>query len=1188
MKRKLLMMLGLLLSLVFVHPAFSQEKITLQRALTEIQKAYGTKFSYQEELVSNVNVSLKLPLNTSEPLESVLKQVLYPNKMLFLYVQKNYYTIIRDSREDKEQEEIIRKNIPEPNYRTITGKVTDAKGMPLISATVIPEGLGIRYGATTSSDGSYTLRLLQEAQALVVTHIGMQPKKILLGKGNTANIIMEDDLNQLKEVEVFSMGYTKLPKDRITGAGELLKGKDIKAVPAVNLLEKLEGLATGVQVDLRQNTIRIRGVNSFTTSSAEPLIVVDGFPVMDTQDRKGNLSDLSPGSNSSGGAILNRYNPDDIESITILKDAAAASIWGARAGNGVIVIETKRGKNGPPVISFSTSLSVSAPADLKRLNTMNSAQYIDLEREVKELGFITDPAIQQSWQTFNSNPPLGEALEWMFKVDRGTATVAERDAALARLSLIDNKSQIRDLLLQNAVSQQYNLSLSGGSGKSSYYVSGNYTRDMPILRKNLGQSYFLTSNLSNKLFADRLSLNMGINYTYSNSLNNPTAANSIGTNTMGLRPYELLRDENGNNILRSIRFRDEVAQDFLNKGYLPWTYSALDEMNATDYQTTSNRFRFNMDANTKIAEGITLGVLGSLQRSIELTENANSADSYETRNMVNYATTIDPATGKRVYGIPSGGTLSLLNYEGWEYNLRSQLNVDKNIGELVNLTFLAGAEIRQTRYQSSNQMRYGFNPDTYSSLVINPTVPYENVEGWSSNIGYNDVLRKSVNRALSYYSNAALSFLNNKYVVSGSLRFDDFTLTGASRNQRGKPLWSAGFKWNAKSEKFMEHVNWLDALAFRMTYGVSGTLPTSIGNVVVINASVDNNTNEQTASIARPANNQISWEKVKTFNLGTDFSVLKGRVSFSVDVYNKRVSDILYTLPFNPTYGWSSLQFNSASMKAHGFELGIKTDVIKNKDYGWTSLFNFSYNTNEVTDDRFKKNTTSNLVESGAPTVGLPLDYMYAYRWAGLDEKGQSQVYKKNGEIVPYTSGNNLLNAEDLVYEGRRTAPYFGAFNNDFRYKQFNLGVRIAYAMGNVLRRPSADNYPDYVGYRGVIGSQKDLANRWKQAGDERFTNVPGLANISYNSIQRYVNSDLLTISGSYIRLQQITLGYTAPADLLKGTPFKSASINASVRNLGLIWTKNKDGVDPVYVVTNNYSNLPPAKAFFISINTSF
>ena len=1187
MKKKLLLLFTLLYCIAFSHRAIAQQKISLQQALTEIRKVYGTKFSYQTELVDGIQVTLKTPLSKTEPVESVLKKILYPNGFLFLYVQENYFTLVRDNRVKEGNSSEDTRYIPEPNYRTITGIITDEKRKPVAGATVMPEGAGQRQAVFTSSDGRFTLRLLQKADALVVSYVGMVPRKIPLGSNNVVNVSLDQEQNMLEEVAVLSNGYTKLPKDRLTGAASLITAEDIKEVPAINILEKLEGITPGMQVDLRKNTIRIRGVNSFGANTPQsPLIVIDGFPVTETDDKRANLSDMT--FSSSGSSVLNRYNPEDIESITVLKDGAATSIWGAKAANGVIVIETKKGRNGPPTINVGANLSVSAPADLNQLKTMNSAQYIDLERELKALGFVTDNATKPSWSPFNSNAPFGEALEWMFRVDRGTATAEQRDAALARLSAIDNKSQIRDLLMQQAVSQQYNLSISGGSNKSTYYLSTNYTKDIPVFKKNLGESFFINTSITNKLFNDRINLSLGMNYNYSSSVNNQAGVNAIGGNNMGLRPYELLQDENGNNISRSIRFRDEVAADFASKGYLPWTYSALDDLNATDNVSRSNRLRFNMNIDTKIVDGITFAISGALQRNLEDTENVSDPNSYYVRNLVNYGTTVSGTTGKLIYGVPNGGVLGLSNYDGWEYNIRGQVNVNKNIGRFANLTFLAGTEMRQTKYHSSTQTRYGFNADTYSNLTVNPTVNYATVDGYSSSLGNSDVLRKNINRALSYYSNAALSFAGSKYVLSGSVRFDDFTLTGAARNQRAKPLWSTGFKWNTLSEKFMQNVNWLSGLAFRVTYGVGGTLPQSSGNVVVLNTSTDNLTNEQTAYISSPANNQISWEKVKTFNLGTDISVFRNRLSFNFDVYNKKTSDILYSLPYNPTYGWTYLQFNSASMKSHGIDLGVKAELIKQRDYSWTTLFNFSYNTNEVTDDRFKKVTTFNLVSSSTPTVGLPTDYMYAYRWAGLDAKGQSQIYNKAGEIVSAATGNNMITADDLVYQGRTTAPYFGAFNNDFRYRNFNLGVRISYSMGNVLRRPSVQNYPTYTPYSGTIGSQSDLANRWRQPGDEAITNVPGLQYITDNSLNRYINSDLLTISGSYIRLQQISLGYNAPADILKGTPFKSANVSGSVRNLGLIWRKNKDGVDPSYVFTNNYNNLPPAKAFFLSINASF
>ncbi len=1188
MKPKLLL---LLLCLLAYAGGYAQKRVSLAQALSEVTRIYGTKFSYEEGLLKQAQVPADVqPKDKKKPIESVLKELLYPNGFLFLYVQNNYYTIIRDSRGAKDNDGDSR------FWKVLSGNVKDAKGQPLVGVTVLPDGYAVRNGVTTSSDGQFTIRLQHPAEALIFSYVGMEPQRRVIGSNTEINVTMGEAFNLIEDVEVVSTGYQTIAKERATGSFSRISAKDLKEVPSINILERIEGIAPGVQVDVRNNTIRIRGINSFGSSTREPLIVVDGFPMTENVDSRFKLTKQVSGQ-AAGGAILSTINPEDIQNITVLKDAAAASIWGAQAANGVIVIETKRGKSSVPTINFSSNLSVSAPANYKSLDRMSSAEYIELEQELKDRGYYADNILQDSWMNFNQKAPFGEALEWMFKVDRGTATEAERDAALARLGQIDNSDQIRDYLLQNSTSQQYNLSVTGGTNKNTYYVSGNYSKDIPVFKGNKGESFSFTSNLTNQLFNDRVRLATGINYNYGNSINNQASVNAIGGTTLGLRPYELLKDESGNILTRNLLFRDEVMQDFMNKGYLDWSYNPINELDATNYNGQSNSVRINMDINTKINSWINFSVSGQVQRNLEETENIDQLDSYSMRNQINTGTSINSTTGKLVYGVPVGGKLQSSNYSGWQYVVRSQFNVDKGFGSLKehNLTVIGGVEARQNKYRMIGQSYYGYNDDTYNVATINPTVSYETVQGWSSTIGGSNSFQKSVSRGLSYYANGAGAFFNNKYVLSGSVRFDDMTVLGARRDQRAKPLWSVGAKYDIKREDFLKEVSWVDALGLRLTYGVNGTMPTTAGALTVITTSMDNETNETTAAIQSPANTQIGWEKVRSVNMGIDFSTLRNRLSFTFDYYKKNTSDILYMLPFNPTYGWTQLTFNSASMKAHGIDLGVRAEWLRSQDFGWNTVVNFSYNTNEVTDSRFEQSTlTSSWISGSTPTVGMPVGYLYAYRWAGLDENGQSTIYNKDGGIITSDQFNSVITTDDLHYMGRTTAPYFGGVLNNFRYKEFTLGVRISYELGHVIRRQSVQNYPSYSvtsgSYSGVIGSQKDLAYRWRQPGDELLTNVPGLVNDNNqsNSIARYKDSDLLVISGSHVRLQQINLGYNVPTRVLKSTPFRSLSVNASVRNLGLLWRANKDGLDPQYLSTSNYNNLPPVKQFFFSINTSF
>ncbi|MGE8422535.1 MAG: TonB-dependent receptor plug domain-containing protein, partial [Sphingobacterium siyangense] len=622
MKTKLLVPIVCLMS---TTGSFAQKRASLGQALSEVTRIYGTKFSYEEGLIrdSFVNSDL-IPKNKRIPVETVLKELLYPNNYLFLYVQNNYFTIIRDNRDKRSKDD------DGLYWKTITGFVKDNKGTPLVGVTVMSDGHAVRTGVTSSSDGGYTLRLTEPADALIFSYMGMEPQRRVIGSSNQINVTMEQVVSVLDDVEVVSMGYTKIPKETATGSFGNVTAKQLQETPAINILERIQGLVPGMYVDPRTNNIQIRGINSFGTGGTpkEPLIVVDGFPMAETVDAQFSLTNKG-NTQSSGGAVLSRINPNDIESITVLKDAAASSIWGAKAANGVIVIETKKGRVTPTSINFGTSLSIASPADLNKMDRMSSSQYIDLEKQLVEEGFIADNIEKNSWDAFNSSKPHSESLEWIFRAIRGTATEQERDAALSRLASTDNRNQIKDYLLQKATSQQYNLSISGGANKSTYFVSTNYTKDVPVFRANKAESFNTTANLTNMLFNDRVKLATGITYNYGNSIGNSAVINALSSNISsgGLLPYDLLKDENGNNIRRYIQFRPEVSQDFENKGYMDWAYNPIEELTAANYNNQNHGLRMHMDINTKLTSWADLSVMGQWQRQLNNTENVDGVNS---------------------------------------------------------------------------------------------------------------------------------------------------------------------------------------------------------------------------------------------------------------------------------------------------------------------------------------------------------------------------------------------------------------------------------------------------------------------------------------------------------------------------------------------------------------------------------
>lgn len=1179
MKPKLLL---LLLCLLAYGGSYAQKRVSLAQALSEVTRIYGTKFSYEEGLLKQAQVPADMqPKDKKKPIESVLKELLYPNGFLFLYVQNNYYTIIRDSRGAKDN------NGDDRFWKVLSGNVKDAKGQALVGVTVLPDGYAVRNGVTTSSDGHFTIRLQEPAEALIFSYVGMEPQRRVIGSDTEINVTMGEAINLIEDVEVVSTGYQKISKERATGAFGQVTSKDLKEVPAINIMERLEGMIPGVQVDLVKNNITVRGVNTFGTSEGirNPLIVIDGFPAIDQ-----NLVDNT--AQFANNSILNRFNPADIESITVLKDAAAASIWGSQAANGVIVIETKKGRASEPTISFNTSLSTSAPADLNNINRMSARDYVELEKELFDYGWMQDPEIwNPSWMPFNTNKPTSEAIQWMYKAQKNLISRQELDSQLERLSNVDNTSQIRDNLFQNALSQQYNLSLSGGNARTTYLVSGNYSNDVPVFKSNKAQSFFVNSNVTTNFLNQRLRLSTGMNYVYTRSYTNQAASNTLGNASEALRPYELLLDDQGNKVRKALKFTDAVLNDLHTIGLYDWTYNPIDELDYNKYNTGDNRFRINSQLGAKINSWASVSLSGMLQRTLAETSQLDELKSYSMRDFLNYYSTVNFENETFTRNFVQGGRLLLRNENSTLYNVRLQGNIDKSWGDLINLNMLIGSEIGSQTGINYAQTRYGFNEDTYTSAAYNQLGSFMGIEGWQQGLSVSDgsVGRPNI-RKMSYYTNGALSFLNGKYVVSASARFDDLTLVGISRAKRAKPIWSSGVKWNLKSEPFLQNQLWLNALNLRITYGVGGTVPAAGSNATVINIEGRNNqTGEIPASISEPRNPQVSWEKVYTQNYGVDFSVFNNRLNVNFDIYKKHSKDILHNFPYNATYGWNTLQYNGGTMESNGIDLGVSGSVIKKQNFSWNAMFNFSYNTNKVTDSRFEVTDVSQYI-NGTLLSGEALDYMYAYKWAGLDETGQSQVYKANGEIIKSTQGGrNLFLKEDLVYMGRKTAPYFGGFMNSFSYKGINLGVRISYEMGHVRRIESFGNYPQYQGTQyGVIGTNNMQVDRWRNPGDEAITNVPGLKNINTNSFNRFRDSELLVIDASHIRLQQISLGYNLSPQMLKRTPFKTLGLSAAVRNLGILWKANKLGLDPLYLRTGFYNNLAPTKNYFLTIEASF
>lgn len=1148
---------------LYANPSLGQNKIHVRFKNTPLVDFFSTLekqtnyvFFYNDDVLKSPNT---ITLEKDATLEEILSNALKSNNLTYDIIDKQ--VVVKKNKKQPEQVEY-----------ELTGRVTDKKGLPLIGVNVVLKGK--LTWDITRKDGDYRMRVAQN-DTVVFSSLGFKTVTVPVNNKRIIDVTLVPDVMELHSVEITaSNGYTEIPKERVTGSLEVMSAKEIAKVPTVDLNARLEGKIAGVQVDPRTGNIAIRGTNSYGATS--PLVVIDGFPQP--------INDFSFSRRGvSGSSILSYLNPDDVESITVLKDAAAASIWGSRAANGVIVVTTKKGrKSEEPVISFSTTTTFGEKMDLSKLTVMNTAQYVDYEKDLVNGGFVADNI--SNWQAANPSA----VQEIMFKQKRGQISLAERDQMLDAISQRDNLGQINKYILQNSITRQYDFSVSGGNDKSTYYLSAGYNDDQAAMKSNTAKSLNVTLNNSFRL-KSFLRLDTGINYLSSKYQQNNTANEALSNvSATALRPYDMLVDENGAGLDYYIKFRPEVIQGFDAKGYLPWTYNYLDQLNFSNVRTNGENLRLNAQLTATATKWLNFQVSGMYTSIDGKTRTLNELDSYYVRNMINEATSI--SNGKLVYGVPVGATLGDSNQRNVSQSMRAQMNINKALNESNNLNFLAGAEVREERREGTTQTRYGYNTDTNSNVSVNPTQYYTTVYGWQTYIGnFDNAISKYRDRYLSYYALGSYDF-RNKYFVSGSIRFDDYNLLGASKKNRALPLWSVGGKWDINKEVFLSNVSWLSTLSTRVTYGKAGSAPGGgfgSQSAVISTGSIDYNTQLPTANISLPENPEIKWETTTTFNVGLDYGFFNNRLHGSVDVYYKKSKDILANIPYNPTYGWAYLNYNTGTLKGNGVDLNLGGTIF-NGDFKWNSNFNFAYTTNEVTDSRFTA-TSANQYFGSSPISGLNRNYLYAYRWAGLDSTGQSTIYAKDGSIITPAQGINVVTKDDLKYMGTTVAPYFGGFNNEFSFKNFTLGTQITYYMGAVFRHQVMQNYPSYSGVQyGAVAKDEIIADRWRKAGDEAFTNVPGLANISYNSLNRFQNADINVLSADNIRLQQVSLGYNVPNQYLEKTFFKSLSFNFAARNLGLLWARNKEGIDPMYQSTTNYNTLAPQRTYTLQLNCSF
>ena len=1038
----------------------------------------------------------------------------------------------------------------------LIGKVLSKADRKPLPGALVTLGENKKIGITDES-GSFTIEAAEGTYLLRISYMGMTPLQMeisLPAKGDML-VELELDTKTLQEVTVMSTGYQDLPAERVTGSFVAIDKELINRRVSTNLMDRLEDITPGLIFNrgpqTGRNQISIRG-RSTLFANTEPLIVVDNFPY---------------------DGPLESINPNDIEQITVLKDAAAASIWGARAGNGVIVITTKSGSRAAaPQVSFNSNVNIFEEQDLFYVPQMNMGDFIDIQSQLFRSNFY------RSQELNPSKAALPQVVETLIAKRDGRITASQADTQLEYFKNQDLRTDLGQYYYRPRVNQQYSLAVSGGGSSNTYQFSMGYDKNLQSVYGNEDDRWTIQAKNSWSFIKNKLQWSVGAYLSKSQS--------TTGTSVPQNNPYSRLVNESGNPIPIFTNLSSRYIQSVQDAGLLDWYNIPLNEIGMQDYRNDRLDGRFQTGLNYKIIDGLSADVSYQYWTNRGRNRELNPQATYYTRDLINKFTQFDDQ-GILRRPIPVGGILDLNESFSYSHTLRGMLTYRKSWKNNHQLTAIAGTEVRDLRSESNGTRYYGYNDQLGSSAVVDHVTryPFFNNQSSNSTIEAGNSHTGLTDRFLSFYGNAGYTY-KNKMDATFSIRKDQSNFFGINANDKGVPLWSVGLGWTISEENFASFLNGA-FLKWRASYGYSGNLDKSLSGRLTASYFAQPSSrfvpNMPAANVTNPPNPNLRWEKVAIWNTGFDFESASGRYSGSLEVYSKRGMDLIGDFEVAPSTGFFQITGNFAETQTRGIDLVIGSDWLKG-GLKWKSDFFYSKVNDRITKVDVTQ-TAGGLLNSfynalPIPVEGRPMFSVYSYHWAGLNPDNGNPMGLIDGEpsenYIPIIS---TATPESLLFHGSARPTDFGALRNTFAWKGFNLSVNISYRLGYYYRKRSIDYFSLL---RGQIG-HGDYENRWLQPGDDQFTQIPSLpttANFTRNLF--YTNSAVLVERGDHIRLQDIRLGYTMDKNNSPWFPFGRAELYGYANNLGILWKASSDKLDP------DFQTSVPLKSIALGLRIDF
>ncbi|MEO9571357.1 MAG: SusC/RagA family TonB-linked outer membrane protein [Polaribacter sp.] len=1036
---------------------------------------------------------------------------------------------------------VIEKEVSRIIQEEITGTVTDEEKIPLVGVTV--QIKGTKKGVSTDFDGNYSIPGLKTDDVLVFSSLGFQKQSIKVGDKKVINVVLKEAFNELDEVVVTGKkevhtGYQVLSKAKSIGSYESVGAKVIETKFQTNILQRLEGTVSGLS--LYKGFPVIRGTSTLY-GDEYPLIVLDGVTY------EGDL---------------NTINPDDIENVTVLKDATATAIYGVRAANGVIVITTKVGTASKLTVSYRSSFQIEPLPSRSYQNYMTTPEFVDYQIDV----FSTTITGTRK----NSVLALDDVNKLLFAHEDGLISTDYLNSELDKIKKLDGYDQVVDEFLTPKYTQQHNLSLRGGSESHQYSFSLNYTARGSFQKDNTSETIGL--NISNNFkLNDWLKFDTSLRtaYGYSGYYSGVFSLALIGNSRL---PYEVLRDEEGNPVEWNHIKSDSEIERLISLGLLDQSYYPSNQWKEVEQKNESPSINLNFGTQIKLSESLNLQLRGQLGYGKSHSTTYSSVDSYTVRNTINDATQI--INGEIINHIPYGGQISESFNDRNSYTLRAQLNYSKLFNNKHDIKVLLGGERSKSVTSYSGFRRYGYDNENLTFGAVDEATLADQIRSTEGvlgvfTLGSQPGYRVTDSRYISAYGNVSYMF-KNKLGLNVNARIDESNLFGKNPKYAYRPLWSFGANYIVDTKSLS--IPWLDRLKIRATYGISGNVFTNGGPDAIATVFTDpNDVGEPHSVITSPPNEELRWEQTDITNIAVDYALFSKRLTGTVEFYNKSTKDAVAFVDSDPILGWSSLPKNYASLNNRGIEFKINSQLIKTEDFRLSSKLIFNYNRNKVTEFVEPPSTlVYNFLSNNQLREGQELETLYAIRYAGLDEKGAPQAYKADGTLV---NSYLDLDPEDLLDMGTYAPPYNVSFSSNFTYKQFDLSFLFIYYGGHVQRDVAAGHYPSYRYPYELTGNLDRIhLNYWKEPGDEEdIYKAPaiywngGSANPNeVESAQRniWTYADIHVQKANYIKLRNINLAYNVPKLILDKMNLSSLRLTLDVRN-PFRWSNNRNNLDP-------------------------